>query len=363
MLHKHAASTIRQKPWLIALAISLLIALWLLSGQGTSKNSEHEEAAHAPNPEALVEVQVLSSRAETIAVEKEIRGRSTPWSEVSIAAETEGRVIEVFKEAGERVNAGDAILKIDLRARDKLLNQAKAMRAQRKAEYTAAKSLHKKGLLTDTQLAQNLSALESARADEAHAELDLANTVIRSPINGVLEQRLVDVGDYLKVGAVAAHVADIDQLKVIAYVSEHDIRDLRPGQSVRLSDHSGDKNYNGIVHFTARTSDANTRTYRVEVKIDNSELRPAGESLRGRIEVATEKAHNLSIGLLDLADDGGLGVFGLDGDKDVVRRYPVQIIRTESNRAWIGGLPQMVRIITRGQGYVVPGESVVAVEG
>lgn len=363
MLHKHAATTIRQKPWLVALAITLLIAIWLISGQSSSKPAEKPESLHAPNPEARVEVQIKNSQAQTIAVEKEIRGRSTPWSEVAIAAETEGRVVEVFKEAGETVKAGDALLKIDLRARDKILNQATALREQRLAEFEAASRLQKKGVLSQAQLAQSVSALESARADEARAKLDLENTIIHSPIDGIIEQRLVDVGDYLKVGTVAAHIANIETLKVIAFVSEHDIRDLHAGQSVRLNSQSGSDHYDGVVHFAARTSDAATRTYRVEVKIQNDDLLPAGESLRGLIEVRTEKAHKLSIGLLDLADDGSLGIFGLADDTDTVKRYPVEIIRTESNQAWLGGLPAQVRIITRGQGYVVPGESVIPVEG
>ncbi len=350
-----------QRPWIIAVAIASAVALWLISGQFGSSSDEQDPAvdtAPALANDALLEVQVRRSVAQTIPVEKQIRGRTTPWSEAQLAAETEGRVIAVFKDLGDQVATGDPILQIDPRARKQTLSQASAVRAQREAEFAAAKKLFDSKHISDTQLAQSRAALEAARADEKRAELDLASTFVRSPIAGFIEARHVDVGDYLKVGTVAARVADISRLKLIAYVSEQDIRALRVGQAVTLSARDATSTRTGRMHFVARTSDAATRTYQVEVEIPNPDTLPAGESLRGRIQVGSATAHRLPIGLLDLGNDGSLGILALRDNEEVVTRYGVEILRTESDQAWFGGLPTEVRVITRGQGFVVPGDAV-----
>lgn len=355
-------SGVAQRPWLIAVAIAAAVALWLLSGQfgskpeGSAEAAEH--AAKAVEQSVLMEVQVRKSTAEPIAVEKEIRGRTTPWSEVHLAAETEGRVVEVFKDLGDQVAIGDPILKIDSRAREQLMNQAIAVREQRESEYTASQRLFRNRHITDTQLAQAKAALEAARADEKMARLDLDSIVVRSPIAGYIEARNVDVGDYLKVGTVAAKVADISRLKLIAYVSEQDIRALKVGQQVTLSGPETTTPRIGRMYFVALTSDAATRTYQVEVEIPNPDALPAGESLRGQIQTGSSLAHKLSIGLLDLGDDGSLGILGLRQGQNVVERFGVKILRTESDQAWFGGMPESARIIIRGQGFVSPGDEV-----
>ncbi len=359
--HPNAQAGLAQRPWLIAVAIAAAVSLWLLSGQlGADSDAQTDSPADAQQATAntLMEVQVRQSVAQSIAVEKEIRGRTTPWSEVHLAAETEGRVVKIFRDLGDRVEVGDPILKIDPRAREQILSQARAVRAQRESEYAASQRLYRSRHITDTQVAQAKAALEAARADEKRAELDLESIVLRSPIAGFIEHRAVDVGDYLKVGTVAAKVADISRLKLIAFVSEQDVRDLKVGQTVKLSGPESNGKRIGRMHFVALTSDAATRTYQVEVEIPNPDNLPAGESLRGRIQIGDAPAHKLSIGLLDLGDDGSLGILGLPDDEDVVQRYAVKILRTESDQAWFGNLPESLRVIIRGQGFVTSGEPV-----
>lgn len=353
---------IAQRPWIIAIGLAAAVFLWLLSGQFGG-----DSAANAPpekpltqraDPTQLMEVQVRQSQAQNIAVEKEVRGRTTPWSEVQLAAETEGRVIEVFHQLGDEVAAGEPILKIDPRAREEVLSQARAVREQREAEYAASQRLFRSGHIADTQLAQAKAALEAARADEKRANLDLLSTTVRSPISGHIEARHVEVGDYLKVGTVAAKVADISRLKLIAYVSEQDIRHLKVGQPVMLSGLDTQTDRQGRMHFVARTSDAQTRTYQVEVEIPNSDARPAGESLRGRIQTGDALAHKLYVGLLDLGDDGSLGLLAVQENDNTVERHAVSILRTESDQAWFGGLPEKAQVIIRGQGFVSVGDTV-----
>ena len=101
-----------------------------------------------------------------------------------------------------------------------------------------------------------------------------------------------------------------------------------------------------------------TRSFKIEVLIDEA---PAdivtGISAQINIPVETLMAHLVSPAVLALDDSGNLGVKTLAEDNTVVF-HEVEIVKTESNGAWITGLPEEITLITLGQGFVNPGEEV-----
>ncbi|MGB1557986.1 MAG: efflux RND transporter periplasmic adaptor subunit [Oceanococcaceae bacterium] len=243
---------IQERPWLIAVGLSLVVALWLASGQFGQAQTPPEAPAPALDESALMQVQVRQSQAQMLPLDREIRGRTEPWAAAELAAETEGRVVAVLREPGEMVEPGEIILKIDPRARAEVLEQARALSSQREAEFAAASRLHRQGHLTDTQLAQSRAALAGARAEEQRAQLDLDAATVRSPIAGRIEARPAQVGDYLKVGTVVARIATLDRLKLVSYVSELLVEELATAQKVQIDGRNGHPTQEGTVHFVAR---------------------------------------------------------------------------------------------------------------
>lgn len=352
----------QSRPWLIAAGLAIVLAGWILSGQlGSSPAAAEESAAQQTQPPAQrqVSVQVETSVAQPVELSRQIRGFTQPWASATLAAETEGRVIEVLHEPGAEVQAGEVLLRIDPRARQAVLAQAQAALKQAQAEYTAAQRLRKQGHLSANQLAEREASLRASQAQVQQAQLDLDASTVRSPIAGRLEARLVDVGDYLKTGNPLAEIAQLNPLRLVAYVSERDVSSLQRGQSVRLYGSEGeDHDLRGQVHFVAHTADPQTRTYRVDVRLDNPDQHPAGASLRGVIGTGSAMAHSLPISLLDLDSSGTLGIFAVEPNSSEVRRYTVSLIRTDSQTAWLTGMPDQVEVIRRGQGFVSAGDQV-----
>ena len=356
---KRQQGAVRQRPWLVAVALAVAVALWLASGQFGDGGSDAQAAvdtAAAAEPALPPLVQVRQSQSREIARAVEVRGYTEPWSAVQLAAETEGRVVEVRAKPGARVEAGQVLLRIDPRAREQVLAQARAQLAQRQAEAQAAQRLHRQGHLSDTQLAQAQAQLAAAESDAKRAKLDYEASFVKSPIDGRLEARPVEVGDYLKVGTVAARVVQLGRLKLVADITEQQRPQVHTGQSVSLRTAAGEE-LPGEVHFVASTADDQTRTYRLEVAIDNAMGRAAGESVRGDIVVDTVSAHRLPIGLIQFDDEGELGLLTVS-DEDMVTRHEVEIVRTEAAEAWFSGLPPSAAVITRGQGFVSAGQRV-----
>lgn len=353
----------QSRPWLIAAILAVALLLWILSGQFGTPPAAAEDgpavANIAPPSQRQVNVQVQTSLAQSIELTRQIRGFTQPWASATLAAETEGRVIEVLHEPGDEVQAGEVLVRIDPRARQAVLAQAQATVKQAQAEYAAAQRLREQGHISANQLAEREANLRASQAQLQQAQLDLDASTVRSPIAGRLEARMVDVGDYLKTGDPLAEVAQLDPLRLVAFVSERDVGTLQRGQSVRLYGSEGeDQDIRGQVHFVAHTADPQTRTYRVDVRLDNPQQQPAGASMRGIIGTGSALAHALPIGLLDLDSSGTLGIFAVEPEGNEVRRYAVSLVRTDSETAWLTGMPPTVDVIRRGQGFVSSGDRV-----
>ena len=97
-----------------------------------------------------------------------------------MSAETEGRVESIGARRGERLRKGDVIIKLDLRDREARLAEARASVTEHRTSYEAQLKLKSDGYVSDTQIAETLAKLESAKAELRRAELDLEYMVLRN---------------------------------------------------------------------------------------------------------------------------------------------------------------------------------------
>ncbi|MFT5502066.1 MAG: multidrug efflux system membrane fusion protein, partial [Woeseiaceae bacterium] len=112
----------RYKSWLTSAAITLVIALWLFSGQfGEQQNpvvdTNQSSQQSTSQPQQLAGVRVRQQAAELVTRTITVNGRTAPARVVELNAETDGRVESVGVERGERLNKGDIIVELDERDR------------------------------------------------------------------------------------------------------------------------------------------------------------------------------------------------------------------------------------------------------
>jgi multidrug efflux system membrane fusion protein len=114
----------------------------------------------------------------------------------------------------------------------------------------------------------------------------------------------------------------------------------------------------GTVSFVGKVADEATRTYGIEVEIDNSDYRIAsGLTAEIILPVQQTTAHKITPALLTLDDGGNVGVRTMNSNNEV-EFYLVEIVREEENGVWISGLPEVTTLITVGQELVIAGETV-----
>ncbi len=347
------------KSYLIALAVALVLAAWMLSGQlGTDGSAA--QTAPASRDVAVMDVQVARFEASRVQRYLENQGETRADQDVDLRAETDGQVAEVLIEEGSTVAAGDTLVRLAMGDRDARREEARARVAQREADFEAAQRLQGNGFQSDIAVQEARAALHSARARLAEIEKEIRDTRIASPIDGEVESRPVQVGDYLRAGETVARLVDTDPLIAVAHVAQQDIRKVQTGREAQISLATGDE-LSGEITYISNAAESGSRTFRVEVRAPNPDRLPAGVSATIRIPLDPVRAHFLSPAWLSLEDTGEVGVKTVDDRNRVVFR-PVDIVRAERDGVWVSGLPDRIRLITVGQGFVRAGETVNPVE-
>lgn len=352
------------KSVLLSVLVVVALGAWMYSGQIEATKPQADDGAAALEKAqqetasvAPMRVQVKTMRAEQITQEVVLQGESEPFMQVAVAAETAGVVKQLVATKGHEVKKGELIAELSMETRDAQRREARALLKQRQADQKAALKLNKRGLQSDTQLAQAEAALAAARANLARVEMDIQHVKIHAPIQGVLNEQMVEAGEFIDRGQAVARLVDISQLLITAQVSQQSVSQLSLGQAAKVIFLTGGE-AQGQITFISASADPGTRSFRVEVTLDNAERRwPAGLSAEIRVPVKELPGYFVSPAMLALGASGELGLKAVDVE-DRVAFYPVDVVRTQSDGAWVSGLPEQLDVITLGQGFVRAGEKV-----
>jgi len=356
------ARTISTKPWILSLAIALVVVAWLLSGIiGREVDDIPDPVAStvsAPSAAAdALPVQVRSQEAELVGRVITVFGRTAPVRRVELKAETDGRVEQIALARGDQGRGGALLLRLDLRDRAARLEEARAEVRQYESAWRGQLELEADGYVSPTQLAETLARLEAARAELIRAELDLAYREIRAPFDGVLLDRVVEVGDFVRAGDTVATWVDNTSIIVTGSVTERDAAALTTGAVASTRLITGQE-ARGTIRYLSPVADEATRTFLVELEIPNRDGKlPAGVTADMRIPVGERLAHRLSPALLTLDAEGRIGVKTIDKDNQVIFNE-VEIVRSEASEVWVAGLPESANVIVVGQGYAAAGQRV-----
>jgi multidrug efflux system membrane fusion protein len=351
------------RPWIIAVLITAAVVLWLATGALAPDHGEPVAVSPAGNgaEPVIPRVQVSTRQAQPITRYLSIYGRTAPARVVELKAETNGRVAAIGLQRGYRARDGQLLVELDLRDRQARLGQARASVAEHQTAYSGQLELRQQGYVSETQLAQTLAQLESAKAELLRAELDLEYMKIRTPFAGVLQDRTVEVGDFVRAGDPVATFVDDTSLIVTGSVAEQDAGNVREGGPATALLVTGQE-ARGRIRYVAPVADESTRTFTVELEIPNPDgSLPAGVTAEMRIPAGEVMAHRVSPALLSLDADGKLVVKTV-GELNQVVFHPVEIARSETGGVWVTGLPEKANIIVVGQGYVSRGQTVSPVE-
>ena len=348
----------RFKSWFLSGGMILLVALWVASGQfRAEEQTAVEPVANAASKSA---VRVRTQTAEEVLRTIVVNGKTAPARIVHLAAETDGRVEFIGAERGASLEPGDVIVRLDERDLAARLAQAEATVRQREVEFAARERLKSESYVSEAQLQEAVALLETARTELTRARLDLEYMAVRAPFAGALQARAVEIGDFVKRGDPIAIYVDNRTIIVSANLSEFDARYVNVGDNAEARLATGET-VRGAIRYVAPVADEATRTFLVELEVDNGAgaLR-AGGTAELRIPAETVLAHRITPSLLTLDDAGNVGV-KIVNELGQAEFVVADIALSTNDGVWLAGLPEITTIITVGQGYVASGALVNAI--
>lgn len=148
------------------------------------------------------------------------------------------------------------------------------------AEYKVALSRYQDGV---EEIRNRQGLLAQRRSELALARQQLADTIIYSPLDGVVQEKRASVGEYLAAAAPVADIVRINPLRLRAEVPERESRKVRIGQSVRVMVEGDVTSYTGLIKRVSPTIAQQSRVLAVEADVRNDgRLRP-GSFVRAEI--------------------------------------------------------------------------------
>ena len=262
---------------LLAFAVSVTLLLLWLGGRFAPKvllSAERAVGSEDRAPGIVAQVRLVRLPMVETAV-----GTIRPVHETAIGVRLLARVVDVNLKAGQVVNAGDILVRlddVDLRARlsqaEAVLHAAEAARALAEADAIRSANLVKSKAVSRQEDDRAVSAFKSADAElrrakesinEIQATLEWAT--IRSPIRGIVIDKKVSVGDMVTPGQMVATLFDPLQMQLVASVRESLAHRLNVGQPIEVQIESFNKQCLGTISEIVPEAESSSRALQVKV--------------------------------------------------------------------------------------------------
>ena len=268
-----------------------------------------------------------------------------PYVKNNIAPQTAVRREKINVEVGDFVKEGQIVAEMD----QIQLQQAELQMKNNETEYERLKGLYDAGGLSKS----DLDAIELAyKVSRTQYENLLENTILRSPVDGVITARNYDKGDMYAMSAPLYVVQQITPVKLLVGISEVDYTKVKKGDSVEITvDAFPGRVFKGQVNRIYPTIDPATHTFTVEIIVPNKDkvLRPG---MFARVTVEFGINHSPVIPDVAVVKQTGSGerfVYVLNEDGTVTYKKIVLGRRMGNEYEVLEGLNEGDRIVTRGQ--------------
>ena len=269
-----------KSPFISKLCAPLVLGiLWLAGCKGQSA-----EAAAGSTEKPAIEVK--ADAVTTIEVPRTLRltGTLRGDRETDLAANANGRVLATSVERGEQVKPGQVLAKLDTRAASLSATEARAQVDSSRAQEEQAKiecdryeQLKAKGAITDVEYQSKITQcrtlplnVQAASARAALAAQNVGDGLIRAPFAGVITERFVEVGQFLRQDSRVVTIVSADPLRLQIAVPEGQVANVKEGAEVSFNVAAYPaQRFAGKVRFVSGALRATTRDLVVEALVPN----------------------------------------------------------------------------------------------
>lgn len=335
------------------------LCLFLVAGCGGDGGGDAPAHAGGPQgggrpPEPAVPVAVqaatVGSIASTYAATASLEAEKT----AVIQARVTGTVVALPAEEGDRVPADGVLLRIGNDEYRYRVEQAAATTANLESRFGRMEAMRAEDLASEEEYQAALSELESARAEEGLARLNLSYATVRAPFAGRITQRLVDLGQNVSAGTELFALADFEPLLARVHVPSREFNRLRRDQDVALTLDSDGTRLTGRIKLVSPVIDPASGTIKITVEVDDypAHVRPGDFA---SVRIVTERRDGVVLvprGAV-LTDKSETVVYvsvtGEDGEPAAERRVVETGFTDDAHTQILVGLSEEEPVVVKGQ--------------
>lgn len=265
-------------------SLARLAPICLLFGLSPACNQQSSAAQDAGVGLPPVAVQTAPVTEVEVPVTLRLSGTLRGNQETDLAANAAGRVLSTMVERGASVAPGQVIAKLDVRAAAlsavdarAQADSARAQEAQARAECTRYEQLKAKGAISDLEYDQKMAqcrtlplSVEAASARARLAAQNVGDGIIRAPFAGVVTERQIEVGQYVRQDTRVATLVSLDPLRLELAVPESEVSKVKLDAEVRFTVAAfPNQQYRGKIRFVSGALRSTTRDLVVEALVQN----------------------------------------------------------------------------------------------
>jgi membrane fusion protein (multidrug efflux system) len=284
------------------------------------------------------------------------------FAEADVIAKVEGEVREILFEEGDEVREGQVLARLDGDRLRLELNEARARLQKMRNDFERNQELREKSLVSEGDFDKLRYDLEALEADYNLASLELDYTKIRAPIDGVISERYIKIGNTIRVGDPAFRVTSFDPLVAYLHVPEREYRQIAPGQPVAIDiDALAGQRMFASVTRVSPVVDPDTGTFKITIEIRDDERR-IKPGMFGRMSVVYDTHENvLQVPRSAIVEDMGNETVFVVEDGKAVRRTVETGYGNEGMVEISDGLDESDAVVTVGQAGLKPDAKVTVV--
>lgn len=344
-----------------ALGLALVLATMAAGCAAAGEDRQSEQSARDNDGRRVINVEVTPVDRGAFTDSIRVAGSVEAYRDVTISADEGGAIRRYLVPRGARVSVGSVIAELDSGVLEAQVAEARAAAALAGEQFERQRRLWQDERI-GTEIAFLRAKYDAEMADARLATLAsrLERTKVRSPIDGVFDQKFLEAGEYAGVGDPVARVVTTNPIKVTAGIPERYAAFVRRADSARITfDVLPGREFYGRIAFVGTSVNEANRTFPIEVVIRNPEglVKP---QMIADLQVVRQRLDDVIVvpqTAVLRTEDGYQVVLADSADgRPVAKMHAVTVGPSYANQVVIeSGLEPGARLITLGQQLVDDG--------
>lgn len=271
----------------IILVTTLMVILSITMAGCSKKSQEQDKAQSVRGGRGSGTVKVAQVVEGNLKEKMTLSGTLEALNSVDLVAKTSGKVASLLVDVGSRVSAGQTLMTLEAEDLAAAVASAEANLEAAKVTYDLSLSKYQRGkelkqaeAISQSDFEENYegayrkaaAALKSAQAALAQSQARYNDTIIKSPISGIVTARNINVGELAGSSSPIFSISNLDKLVVLVNVNEQQVNKFAEGQKVAVKVSAVSQNpFTGIVTNIALAADPKLKAYPIKIELDNKD--------------------------------------------------------------------------------------------